>query len=110
MTATIITNINKVETNPFADRDKSFDGGGYAQPEITLTLENGGKVVISDSSCGAFGVRYSAEYTDADGVKLASYFFDGVKPFGEDIEESGDFYRFPDVAAAVKAAAGYNLT
>lgn len=66
--------------------------------------------MISDTSCGAFGTRYAAEYTGSDGVRLASYSFDGVKPFGEDIEESGDFDRFPDVAAAVKAATGYSVT
>ena len=101
--------IIKRETNPFANRDKAWDGGGYAQPEITLALEDGGQVVISDTSCGAFGVRYSAEYTDANGSQRAWYVFDGTTPLGEDVYECGNFDRFPDVAAAVKAATGYNL-
>lgn len=104
-----ITSIITRETNPFANRDKAFDGGGYAQPEVTLTLSNGGTVVISDSSCGAFGTRYEAEYTDADGNQKARYVFDGTTPMGEDVYESGNFDQFPDVAAAVKAAIGYNL-
>lgn len=104
-----ITNIEKRNTNPFYDREKSWDGGGYYQPEIMVTFFDGGKVVISDSSCGAFGKRYDAEYTDANGNQKAQYSFDGTTPFGEDIYESGNFHLFPDIAEAVRTATGYNL-
>lgn len=106
---TAIKNIEKRNTNPFYDREKSWDGGGYYQPEIIITLSDGGKVIIDDSSCGAFGKRYSAEYTDADRNQKARYVFDGTVPLGEGVYESGNFHLFPDIAEAVHAATGYNL-
>lgn len=93
---------------PF-DRDKAWDGGSYYQPTVVCTLSNGGKVVIDDSSCGAFGPRYSAVYTDASGAECATYSFDGCVPFGQPVIGGGTFRCYPDVAEAVHTATGYDL-
>ena len=49
--------IEQRETNAFADPSRSYDGGGYSQPEYSIIF-NGKKGIFYDSSCGAFGSRF----------------------------------------------------
>lgn len=65
----MITKFNSIETNEFADRRKSYDGGGYFQPEITATGTTDGtdwELWLHDTSCGAFGSRIDATLTIND--------------------------------------------
>lgn len=101
--------VERGEGNGMYRADKSFDGGGYSQPEITVQLDDGGTVSISDTSCGIFGRRYSAVYTSASGQELAWYRFDGVVQWPDPVTAGGNFGAYPDVAAAVKAVTGYDL-
>ena len=49
------------EQNPYADIEKSINGGGYSQPYIEFTF-NGVKGSIQDTSCGEFGIRFIVEF------------------------------------------------
>ena len=49
------------EQNPYADIEKSINGGGYSQPFIEFTF-NGVKGKINDTSCGEFGERFFVEF------------------------------------------------
>ena len=53
------------EANPFANPEKANNGGGYSQPcgGAVYATESGEliSILVSDTSCGAFGTRYSVE-------------------------------------------------
>ena len=52
----LINENKRVETNPFANPEKSSNGGGYSQPLITGTID-GVPFELHDTSCGEFGDR-----------------------------------------------------
>lgn len=54
-----IINIIEEEQNPFYDKDRSNNGGGYHQPLIKITLNNGVTWEVDDTSCGDFGDRFT---------------------------------------------------
>ena len=69
------------QTNPYYDPDKAYDGGGYDQPKYTF-LFRGIQGTFTDSSCGAFGMRYDLNWNGL----MANY--DDV---GRDIDVYSDF-------------------
>ena len=67
-----IVNYEAVETNTNANKETCHNGGGYSQPEWTINLADGRKLVVCDESCGDFGTRLWAVLKAQDGRELAS--------------------------------------
>lgn len=77
-----ITSVKEIELNEFFDPRRSFDGGGYHQPEYTISFDDGGELLIQDTSCGAFGDRIYIEYVASNGVmKRAAYGSMGIDEY-----------------------------
>lgn len=105
MNITII-NIDSRNTNPFYSPDTCCDGGGYYQPDVTISLSNGGKIAIQDTSCGDFGDRYTAQYISRKGNVLATCNVDFVS---RDTRFDTNFDRFPALTDFIRRQTGYAL-
>lgn len=55
--------VTEEQTNPFANPEKSRNGGGYDQPLIKFRLE-GKEGTFHNTSCGEFGERYSLDWNN----------------------------------------------
>jgi hypothetical protein len=100
-----IINISEEEQNEFYDSERCHNGGGYHQPRITVDFDDGGRVVISDTSCGEFGSRVDVAYT-RDGMKPAYCSYGSMYD-----EESSDFdvAEHWEVIMLVHNGTGYNI-
>ena len=56
------------EINSCYDLARAWNGGGYSQPTIAALMDDGGILIIEDTSCGEFGSRISAMYASPKGV------------------------------------------
>lgn len=102
-----ITDIATRNTNPFYDQNKCHNGGGYYQPDVTISLSNGGKIAIQDTSCGDFGDRYTAQYISRKGNVLANCNVDFVS---HDARFDTTFDRFPALTDFIRRQTGYALS
>lgn len=102
-----IISVDAHNTNPFYDPRTCRNGGGYYQPDVTISLSNGGTIAIQDTSCGDFGDRYSAQYISRKGNVLATCDVDFVDD--RDGQFDTDFDRFPALVALIRRQTGYAL-
>lgn len=73
-----IVSIREENTNEHYNPQQCHDGGGYYQPLIVITFDDGSVLTIDDDSCGDFGSRISAYYNDASGNLICDCYYGGM--------------------------------
>lgn len=105
-----ITDYSWVETNENYDPDRANNGGGYSQPDYSISFSDGVSVKISDTSCGEFGSRISADiYENGERVGGATYgsmyeFENNTHMINSDIDE-----KYKDHLELVADVTGYEI-
>ena len=102
-----ILEVRSRETNEHYDPENARNGGGYSQPEIVITFDDGRAMIIQDTSCGEFGTRIRAGYYATKTLaSLAACYYGSMV----DVPDSS-FLRFVHggMLRLVREATGYNI-
>ena len=100
-----IVDIQSEETNPFADPDRADNGGGYSQPDISIKFSDGVSVSISDTSCGDFGSRVSASFTDGEDTFSAHWGSMEPDNYASNIDE----HKYEEHLSIISEKLGYDI-
>ena len=79
-----IIKIEKMETNPYYDTEKCFDGCCYSQPLWTIWFDDGSDIDVLNISCGAFETMYYAKHSEGKLALWGSMYSYEVSDFTED--------------------------